>query len=91
MTGLYIIVVERGRDRALKTVDGLIASGDHPVTVIVEEKGLAHRIADQKPDILLIDVANPSRDVLEELTLVAGRAGDCGQRGPETGLAGRWS
>jgi two-component system, response regulator / RNA-binding antiterminator len=72
MARLSIIVVERDRERALKIVDGLIASGDHIVTVIAEETGLARRIAEQKPDIVLIDVANPSRDVLEELALASG-------------------
>ena len=72
MERLSIIVVERDRDRALKIIDGLRASGDHQVTVIAEETGLARRIAEQQPDIVLIDVANPSRDVLEELALVSG-------------------
>lgn len=72
MERLSIIVVERDRDRALKIVDGLRASGDHLVTVIAEETGLARRIAEQQPDIVLIDVANPSRDVLEELALMSG-------------------
>jgi two-component system, response regulator / RNA-binding antiterminator len=72
MTQLSIIVVERDQDRALKIVDGLMASGDHYVVVIAEESGLGRRIADQKPDIVLIDVANPSRDVLEELALASG-------------------
>lgn len=72
MSPLSIIVVERDRERALRIVDGLRASGDHQVTVIAEETGLARRIAEQKPDIVLIDVANPSRDVLEELALVSG-------------------
>jgi len=72
MERLSIIVVERDRDRALKIVDGLRASGDHSVTVIAEETGLARHIAAQQPDIVLIDVADPSRDVLEELALVSG-------------------
>jgi two-component system, response regulator / RNA-binding antiterminator len=72
MARLSIIVVERDRDRALRIVDGIMASGDHAITVIAEETGLARRIADQKPDIVLIDVADPSRDVLEELALASG-------------------
>ena len=40
MPGLSIIIVERDRDRALRIVDGLRASGDHVVTVIAEETGL---------------------------------------------------
>ncbi|MGQ0564339.1 MAG: ANTAR domain-containing response regulator [Gemmobacter sp.] len=72
MVRLSIIVVERDRERALRIVDGLMASGDHAITVIAEETGLARRIAQQKPDIVLIDVANPFRDVLEDLALVSG-------------------
>lgn len=72
MARLSIMVVERDRDRALRIVDGLRASGDHAITVISEATGLARRIAEQTPDIVLIDVADPSRDVLEELALVSG-------------------
>ena len=36
MARLSIIVVERDRDRALRIVDGLMASGDHAITVIAE-------------------------------------------------------
>lgn len=72
MAKLSIIVVERDRERALRIVDGLMVSGDHEISVISEETGLARRIADQKPDIVLIDVADPSRDVLEELALASG-------------------
>lgn len=72
MTRLSIIVVEKDRDRALRIVDGLMASGDHSVTVISEETGLARKIAEQRPDIVLIDAGDPSRDVLEELALVSG-------------------
>lgn len=71
VTLLSVIVVERDRDPALKIVDGLMASADHHMVVIAEETGLARRIADQKPDIVLIDVADPSCDVLEELALAS--------------------
>jgi two-component system, response regulator / RNA-binding antiterminator len=66
---LSIIVVEKDRERALLIVDGLRVAGDFDVMVIAEEAGLARRIAQRNPDIVLIDVGNPSRDVLEELTL----------------------
>lgn len=72
MKQLGIIVVEPDRERALRIVDGLRAAGDHRVTVISEAAGLQRRIAEQNPDIVLIDVADPSRDVLEELALVSG-------------------
>jgi len=69
---LTIIIVEKDRDRALQIVDGLKASGDHTITVIAEESGLARRIAALDPDVVLIDMANPSRDALEELALASG-------------------
>jgi len=72
MNPLSIIVVEQDRDRALRIVDGIMASGDHAVTVISEPTGLARRTAELQPDIVLIDVADPSRDVLEELALASG-------------------
>jgi len=37
-----------------------------------EVTGLARRISEQNPDVVLIDIANPSRDTLEELALASG-------------------
>ncbi len=68
---LSIVVVEKDRDRALLIVDGLRASGDHEIHVISEQAGLARRITEHAPDVVLIDVASPSRDMLEELTLAS--------------------
>lgn len=70
--GLSIIVVEKDRDRALLIVDSLRAAGDHDIHVIADETGLARKIAERNPDIVLIDVTSPSRDMLEELTLASG-------------------
>ena len=53
-------------------VDGLRDAGDYDVMVIADESGLARRIAQRKPDLVLIDAGNPSRDVLEELALATG-------------------
>lgn len=69
---LSIIVVEKDRARAILIVDGLRDAGDFDVTVIAEETGLARRIAQRKPDLVLIDAGNPSRDALEELALATG-------------------
>ncbi len=69
---LNIIVVERDRDRALLIVDALREAGDHRIHVLGDESGLSRRIADSKPDLVLIDLASPSRDVLEELALASG-------------------
>ncbi len=68
---LSIIVVEKDRDRALRIVDSLAETGSHDIQVIAEETSLARRISTQNPDVVLIDIANPSRDTLEELALAS--------------------
>ncbi|MBC9246355.1 ANTAR domain-containing protein [Paracoccus sp. 11-3] len=69
---LLIVVVEPDPDRAQPIVDGLRDTGDHDIRIIAEPSGLARQVAELRPDIVLIDIANPSRDVLEELALAAG-------------------
>ena len=69
---LSIVVVEKDRERAMLIVDALREAGDHSIFVTTEEAGLARRIAERRPDLVLVDLASPSRDVLEELTLASG-------------------
>lgn len=69
---LSIVVVEEDRDRAIAIVDALKDSGDYEVHVIGNVTGLARKIAAFLPDIVLIDIDNPTRDMLEELTLASG-------------------
>jgi len=69
---LTIVVVEEDRDRAMSIVDALRDSGDHKVHVIGSVTGLARKIAAHAPDVVLIDIDNPTRDMLEELTLATG-------------------
>lgn len=68
---LRIVVVEKDRERALMIVDGLRDAGDYEVTVVGDEAGLARKLAALVPDVVLIDLENPSRDILEELTLAS--------------------
>jgi two-component system, response regulator / RNA-binding antiterminator len=68
---LSIIVVEKDRDKAMTIVDGLKEAGDLDILVIGDDIGLARRIAERNPDLVLIDAGNPSRDALEELTLAS--------------------
>jgi len=70
-TRLSIIVVEKDRNRALLIMESLREAGDHDVFVISEETGLARRISERNPDVVLVDVQSPSRDMLEELTLAS--------------------
>lgn len=68
---LKIVVVEPDRDRALMIVDALRGAGSFEVTVVSESSGLARRIANAMPDLVLIDLSSPSRDVIEELALAS--------------------
>lgn len=69
---LSIVVVEEDRDRAIAIVDALKDSGDYDVHVIGSVSGLARKIAAFLPDVVLIDIDNPTRDMVEELTLASG-------------------
>lgn len=69
---LSIVVVEEDRDRAIAIVDALRNSGDYDVHVIGNVSGLSRKIAAFLPDVVLIDIDNPTRDMLEELTLASG-------------------
>lgn len=52
--------------------EALAADGSCRVVILADTSGLARRIADIGPDVVLIDMANPSRDVIEELSLATG-------------------
>ncbi len=69
---LTVVVVEQNQERAFAIVDALKETGDVDVSVIGNVSGLARKIATQSPDIVLIDIDNPSRDMLEELTVASG-------------------
>lgn len=69
---LTIVVVEEDRDRAIAIVDALRDHGDDMVHVIGDTSGLSRKIAALQPDIVLIDIDHPTRDVMEELTLASG-------------------
>ncbi|NOC83827.1 ANTAR domain-containing protein [Ruegeria atlantica] len=69
---LTVVVVEQNQERAFAIVDALKEAGDVDVYVIGNVSGLARKIATHSPDIVLIDIDNPSRDMLEELTVASG-------------------
>lgn len=68
---LSIVVVEPDPDRARLIAETLGASGENDVHIIGSESGLARAVSARNPDIVLMDIASPSRDVLEELTLAS--------------------
>jgi len=73
MSTLRVAVVDADRDRALMIVDGLKgAFDDIDVIVIGDETGLARRIAEARADVVLLDLASPSRDALEQMAAASG-------------------
>jgi response regulator NasT len=52
--------------------NSLLETGAHDIIIIDTDNGIARRIAEWNPDLVLIDVESPTRDVLEELTLASG-------------------
>lgn len=69
---LKIAVVDKDNDRSRMIVEGLQGAGDYDITVIVDETSITRRLAQLDPDVVLIDMANPSRDSLEALSLASG-------------------
>jgi response regulator NasT len=69
---ISIAVVDKDRERALLIADGLRDAGDFEILILGDETGLARRLAEISPDVVLIDVESPSRDVLEGLALASG-------------------
>lgn len=68
---LHIVIVEPDETRARMMIEALHPLG-HRVTVLAEPSGLARRVRDLAPDLVLIDMADPSRDALEQITLASG-------------------
>ena len=68
---LAIILVEPDRDKANQIVDSLAEAGFERIQVITEPSSLKRQIQAMNPDIVLIDMANPSRDMLEEMAVAS--------------------
>jgi len=68
---LNIAVVEADRDRALSIVDALKAEGWDNIKVFGDASGLARKLADLQPDLVLIDLTNPTRDALEQISIAS--------------------
>ena len=71
-TALRIVIVEQDRDQAGAIVDALRDACACDVFVLSDPSGLARQIAACSPDMVLIAVDNPTRDMMEELTLASG-------------------
>ena len=65
--GLAILVIDENRFRASIIEQGLREGGHERVSVIHDVNGLARRIAEINPDVIVIDLENPNRDRLEAM------------------------
>ncbi|MEM1196418.1 MAG: ANTAR domain-containing protein [Pseudomonadota bacterium] len=63
---MRIAIVDERASRASIIEDGLSTLPDCELFVLTERDGLVARIAEIAPDIVFMDLGNPSRDVLEE-------------------------
>jgi Response regulator with putative antiterminator output domain len=68
---MRIAIVDESAARASVIHEGLAALADCEIFVITERRGLVGRIGEIAPDIVLMDLGNPSRDVLEEYFAVS--------------------
>lgn len=68
---MRIAVVDESASRAAVIREGLATLQDCEIFVVTERRGLVARIGEIAPDIVLMDLGNPSRDVLEEYFAVS--------------------
>jgi response regulator NasT len=68
---MRIAIVDESASRAAVIREGLAAFPDCEIFVLTERRGLVARIGEIGPDIVLMDLGNPSRDVLEEYFAVS--------------------
>ena len=68
---MRIAVVDESSSRASIIEEGLSALPDCEIFVLTERHGLLAQLDSIAPDVVLIDLGNPSRDVLEEYFAVS--------------------
>jgi len=65
--GLAILVIDEDRIRASIIESGLREAGHADITLVHDVTGIARRIAELNPDVIVIDLGNPNRDMLESM------------------------
>jgi two-component system, response regulator / RNA-binding antiterminator len=64
---LTILIIDENHLRASIIEAGLRGAGYNDLTVIHEVTGVARSIAEIEPDVIMIDLENPNRDMLEHM------------------------
>lgn len=68
---LKILIIDENVVRAAILEDGLREAGHYRVSVIGEMKQLLRKVVEAAPDVIVIDIENPNRDVLEQMFQVS--------------------
>jgi response regulator NasT len=66
-----VLIVDQNLLRAAVLEDGLREAGYADLVVVRDMQNLLRRIVDEEPDVILIDLENPNRDVLEQMFQVS--------------------
>ena len=64
---LSILIIDENRLRASVIEAGLREAGHDHLTIINDITGIARRIAEIEPDVIVINLENPNRDMLENM------------------------
>ncbi len=70
-TNLTVAVIDPSRARAAILEEGLRAAGIGRVVVIPDSADLMERVAALRPDVVVIHLESPSRDILEQMSGVS--------------------
>lgn len=70
-SNLTVAVIDPSRARAAILEEGLRAAGVADVVVLPDGTDLETRVASLKPDIIVVHLESPSRDVLEQMSGIA--------------------
>lgn len=62
-----ILIIDENSIRASVIEAGLRQAGYERLTVVHDVNGIARRIAELEPDVIVIDLGNPNRDMLENM------------------------
>jgi response regulator NasT len=68
---LRVLIVDQNLMRASVLEEGLREAGYRDLVVVRDMQNLLRRIVDEEPDVILIDLENPNRDVLEQMFQVS--------------------
>lgn len=68
---LRVLVIDEDAVRATMIEEGLRDAGHGAVTVVTDMRGLLRRIVAVDPEVIVIDLGNPNRDVLDQMFQVS--------------------